>query len=172
MLVSLGQRRSADDVVDLLLECHGRIRAFLGHARRLAATPGAPVAEAQELAGRVRRYFVEAYPLHVADEDELVIPRLVDRGPDVDAALAAMHAEHRAHDEHVARLVALCAAIEAAPGDLAATAGALAEAVDALAAQVDPHLALEERVIFPALRALPQAERDEIRAGMKRRRGG
>ena len=40
----------------------------------------------------------------------------------------------------------------------------------ALRGAFEPHLALEERVLFPAISALPAAERRAIKDGMRRRR--
>jgi hypothetical protein len=36
MLVQIGSSKESEDVVDLLLQCHQRIRHFLGLASRLA----------------------------------------------------------------------------------------------------------------------------------------
>jgi hypothetical protein len=42
MLVQIGQRRTTEDVVALLEECHQRIRSFLSLARQLATSEGVP----------------------------------------------------------------------------------------------------------------------------------
>jgi iron-sulfur cluster repair protein YtfE (RIC family) len=155
MLVKIGARTQEQTVVDLLTECHGRIRRFLSLAQRLAeAAPG----EVADLAGQVRRYFSEAFPLHVADEEELLAPALAGASAEVDQALAEMHREHGAHEAAVARLVAAREVPE------------LVVAACALAALVEPHLAREESVIFPALAALPAAQSDAIRRRMRDRR--
>ena len=52
------------------------------------------------------------------------------------------------------------------------SAGDLAEVAAAVEAQLVPHLALEERTIVPALRALPDAERQRLRAAIRERRSG
>src|SRR6478752_10243593 len=109
MLVTLGQRAKSEDVVELLLECHGRIRKFLGFARDLAVAHAAPRDEVRQLAAQIRRYFAVSLPLHVADEEELIEPALAGASSEVDAALAAMHAEHEAHAPALARLVGACA---------------------------------------------------------------
>ncbi|HEU0029947.1 MAG TPA: hemerythrin domain-containing protein [Kofleriaceae bacterium] len=170
MLVSLGHRTSRDDVIDLLSECHLRIRKFIGLARQLARTPEVPADEAATVAGQVRRYFEQAFPLHVTDEDELISPCLAGHSPDVDAALATMTADHGAHAGAVDRLVAACAAIEREPATLAARAAELGEAAAELTAVVEPHLALEERTIFPALRSLTPDVRERVRTAMRERR--
>ena len=151
MLVKLGSRTANEDVVDLLLACHDRIRSFIGMARRIAAAPGPDVRDA---AGQVRRYFAEAFPLHVADEEELFpIPQRI-------------HDDHVTHAPAIEKLVALCAAVEQGapvPPEL----GPLAEHLERELAE---HLAIEERDVFPALRQLPEAERARIRDAIRARR--
>ena len=170
MLVTLGQRAKSEEVVDLLVECHGRIRKFLGFARDLATAREAPHDEIRALATQVRRYFAVSLPLHVADEEELIEPALAGTSVEVDAALAAMHAEHATHGPALARLVGACAELERDPSALPRIAEVLAATTATLAAEFEPHLAREERVIFPALAALDAAKRDAIRAGMRARR--
>src|SRR6185503_861481 len=94
MLVSLGSPRGDErDVVDALLACHERIRRFSAMAVRIADAGGATELEIRDAAAAVRRYFAEALPLHVADEDEDLAPLLAGRDPAIDAALATMSAE-------------------------------------------------------------------------------
>jgi iron-sulfur cluster repair protein YtfE (RIC family) len=169
MLHQLGQRSSTGDIVALLAECHQRIRKFLSLAQRLAATADAQDDEIRSVAGQVRRYFAEAFPLHLADEDELV-PRLARTSPEVDRALAQMGSDHVAHQPSVSSLVQLCGAIEREARHLATTRTELAAVATVLVADLEPHLQLEERVIFPALARLPQAERDALRDDMRARR--
>ena len=169
MLVQIGQRQRSNDVVDLLDECHGRIRRFLELATRLATSRDADAATVSDTAAQIRRYFAEAFPLHLADEDELVLPQLFGRSEAVDDALARMHAEHGEHAALVAEMVALCGALQAdpRPRGLRRAARRLAPALREV---LEPHLALEESAIFPALRALPDAQRASIKQGMQERR--
>jgi iron-sulfur cluster repair protein YtfE (RIC family) len=151
MIVKLGARTTGEDVVDLLASCHERIRKFSAMACAIANGQGADLNEA---AGAVRRYFAEAFPLHVADEEELLdLP-------------ARIHDEHVAHQVDVDRLVALCAGIEAG-GPVPPELGPLAEK---LRIELDEHLAIEERDVFPAIRALPGAERARMRDAIRARR--
>jgi iron-sulfur cluster repair protein YtfE (RIC family) len=171
MLVDLGPRRETTDVVGALQQCHDRIRSFVALAAKLAASPDAPEDELRDAARRITTYFTEALPFHVADEDETIAPRLAGASPEVDAALATLRADHHRHEPLVAALVALASAIAADPAALPASAAALARASAALAADFDAHLALEERVLHPAIAALPATDQDAIRAAMKARRG-
>lgn len=171
MLISIGARSGGDDdLVGLLGECHVRIRKFTALARQLAAATDLPAAEVADAATAVRRYFAEALPLHVADEDLSIVPRLRGRDAAVDAALAAMSEEHVAHEPALARLIALCDALAAAPASLPQVAGELAEVAAGLEASLRAHLEGEERVIFPALRALPAADRAAIVRELRARR--
>ena len=170
MLVTFGARRGTPDGVDLLVECHGRIRRHLGFARRLAAGVGHPLADIRDTARQVRRYFAEALPLHVLDEEESVLELLAGCTPDVDAALARMATEHMDHEPALERLIALCAELERAPERLADLTAELTPLAAALETELLGHLEREERIIFSALRALPQIDRDELGAAMQRRR--
>ncbi|HEY6039113.1 MAG TPA: hemerythrin domain-containing protein [Kofleriaceae bacterium] len=176
MLFQLGSRPPIGkvgevvEVGELLAACHGRIRRFLDLAARLATTSNAGAPEVRETAGQIRRYFAEALPLHIADEDELIAPRLAGRSAELDATLATMHADHADHASLVDRVIDLCAGLHRDPDLRATHAAALAEAAAALRGAFEPHLALEERVVFPAISALPAAERRAIEEGMRRRR--
>lgn len=161
MLVSLGRREHADDVVDLLRECHGRIRRFLVIARELA-TARAPAAEIAGVAAQVRRYFEESFPLHIEDEEQDIAPRLAS------AATAKMCAEHALHARAVAELVTACRDVERDPAQLASVP--LVAIVDRVARELEAHLEQEERDIFPALRRLPVREREAMREAMRARR--
>lgn len=160
---STASESDAPDVVELLLDCHQRIRHFTDLALRLGEAESLPEAEIRDAAFRVRRYFTEALPLHVADEEEDLAPRLQGREPELDAALQRMSAEHRHHEPLLAKLVAICGALEAAPDHHRDLRQPLAEVASALSAEFEVHLQREEGVIIPALRSLFPAE---VRASM------
>ncbi|MCB9536131.1 MAG: hemerythrin domain-containing protein [Myxococcales bacterium] len=160
-----------DDVAGRLLACHARIRRFCATACRLAAAEDPPPAEVVEAAAGVRRYFAEALPLHAEDEDESIAPRLRGRDATVDAALAAMTAEHAAHRPLLERLIELTGDLTARPDRLPALRDALAATADALRAALEAHLRAEEATVLPALaRLLPPRERRAIVAEMAARR--
>lgn len=170
MLLKMGKRSTAPGVAELLLECHERIRRFMGMARSLAAATGAPLEEIRSVAGQVRRYFVESLPLHVADEHDEILPRLAGSSPEVDRALATMDTEHTEHEPLIARLVALCDELVAGPGRLPAVADELRQLGDRLTAELERHLEREEQVIIPAVRQLPTSEREAVLVAMRERR--
>jgi iron-sulfur cluster repair protein YtfE (RIC family) len=173
VLMRIGKGPLTDGgVLELLLECHARIRQFCALARTVADAGDAPAAEIGEAALRVHRYFDEALPLHAADEEESILPRLRGREPEVDRELDAMVAEHREHEAAggaLARVVALSGTLAHEPARLPELAGALRAAADELTRHFDGHLEREERVIFPAIRrhvdpALDARLVDEVRA--------
>jgi len=170
MFVPLGTRRNDGDLVDHLLECHGRIRDAIALAGRLAVTREVPEDEVRGAAARVRRYFTEALPLHVADEDLEVLPRLRGRDAEIDSALTTMHADHLDHERDVARIIRLCDELERAPSRHGELAPDLAAISAGLGERFAGHLELEERVIFPALRGLPAGDQAAISTAMRERR--
>lgn len=172
MLTRLGRPAAAGDAVDLLLECHGRIRQFLAMARRVAEAPGVDPAEVGDAAGRVARYFRQALPLHARDEEDSILPRLRGRDPELDRALADMAREHGEHEPPLAALVAACEAVARDPAGHAALAAAVRAPTAELERHFAGHLAREEEVIFPAMRRLLSPADDAAIVGEIRRRRG
>lgn len=172
VLVSIGPRAAGGDLVDLLLACHERIRRFVRLAEEVGRRDDVDDAEVIDACQRCERYFAEALPLHVADEEDSLVPRLRGISAEVDAALATMHAEHAAHPPLLGAFLDAARAVQAAPGDRARRAR-LGEAAARLAAAFAPHLAIEEQVLFPAIRAaLSDADRAAIVRELRARRGG
>ncbi|ABC81937.1 hemerythrin domain-containing protein [Anaeromyxobacter dehalogenans] len=172
MLNVIGKRAAPADAVDLLLECHDRIRQFLALGRRVAEARPDQLAEVPEAATRVRRYFTQALPLHAQDEEESILPRLRGREAAVDAALASMAHEHAEHEEPLGRLVAACETVARDPSRHAALAGGMGAAVGELERHFEIHLRREEEIIFPAMRRLLAGAIDaEIVREIRARRG-
>lgn len=160
-----------DDIVQLLLDCHGRIRHFVALARRLGEADAPTAVEVRDSAFRVRRYFGEALPLHVEDEEESVLPRLQGREPSLDDALERMSAEHSEHAPMLAALLHTCRTLESAPERHADLRAALAATATALERLFTAHLEAEEAVVLPAIRdLLPAAEHDAMVHELRARR--
>ncbi len=154
MLHTIGKKRSGEgDLVDMLLECHGRIRTFSGLAIAIGERADVAPAEVIDGCSRVERYFSEALPLHVRDEEESILPRLRGRSSAVDAALECMHEQHEMHVDILGRLLTSSAALRRQP-DAATARAALLGVARPLWSVFEPHLRAEEQVIFPAVRAL------------------
>ena len=171
-MLRIGSPRPAEGIVDLLLDCHARIRSFSQLAVRLGEASRPTPAEVAEAAAQVRRYFLEALPLHARDEEESVLPRLAGRDAAVDAALVEMHRDHEGHGAVLDPVLALCAELAAAPERHAELGPALAAAGRLLAQHFETHLASEEATIFPALaRVVPEDERRRMVDELRARRG-
>lgn len=152
MLERIGLQVAPVDAVDLLVECHGRIRKALATAHRLAAGIGADPEAIADAALAVSRYFAEALPLHAQDEEESILPRLRGRDPAVDAELDAMVRQHAEHEQPLQALVDACTKLAADPGRHAELGPVVARAAVELERHFSDHLAREEAVIFPAMR--------------------
>jgi hemerythrin-like domain-containing protein len=151
----------SEQLVDLLLECHSEIRRMMRVARRLALSGPRAFSELREAAESVRAFCVECLPQHEREE-ELIMLRLAGRTAELDAAFAELASQHDATASEVARLVALCDVIACDPRRLTHHARELSALAARLEATFTAHLALEERTLFPLLRALPLAKHDEI----------
>jgi hemerythrin-like domain-containing protein len=162
-LVTVRGTRGEDTLVGALADCHERIRRFSQLAVKLESE-AAPVEQRVEAAQQLVRYFSEALPRHVADEEESLRPRL----PAIESTLAQMAREHDEHQPFLERLLARWRAVAA--GERRADASAAADA-RALVDAFEQHLALEEKVVFPAVAQLPSETQSAIRAEMRARRG-
>jgi len=161
-----------EDAVDLLLGCHQRIRHFTAVATKLAHAQGADADEIRQAAAGVYRYYSVSLPLHEADEEDTLRPRL-DRVADerVRHALLAMADQHMAIDELIERLLPLLRLLEQNPDSQSQVGGEMCSLTKALDEVFRAHLQLEEEVIFPAIReVLPESVRAEMLAEMQQRR--
>jgi uncharacterized coiled-coil protein SlyX len=159
--------------LEMLQGCHARIRHFMQLSRTLATATDAPPEEISDAARALRNYFHLALPLHEADENESLSPRLclLPPGNLVREAAEAMVEQHRAIDELVAELVALCERLQRLPAQLAELAPRMGEINQALGKIFDAHLTLEESVIFPALPiVLTPGQMSEVLREMQGRR--
>lgn len=160
------------DALDALLGCHERIRQFSALSLVLASRESVSMELALDAAQRVHRYFALALPLHVADEDVSLAPRLKAVAPASLAATLGTLAEQ--HEEIELRLVGLLPGwrrLVEAPTGLLASRGLLLEASRGLANLLEEHLRIEESEVFPHVRSLlAPGELDEIHREMRARR--
>src|SRR3569832_2824179 len=90
----------SESAVDLLVACHDRIRNFTGMVQKLAHAEGAEADEIRTAASSAHRYFAVALPLHEADEEESMRPRMEAVGrAEITAALDAMTHQHHGIDD-------------------------------------------------------------------------
>ena len=171
--IGKGPKVRAAEPAELLLECHGRIRAFLAMGARLASRPDAPPSERVEAVRALLRYFRVALPLHEADEEESLAPRLHAADPSgaIEEAIATITTEHARIGAILLDVDPMWQAIATDPG--APHAPRLAETTRALDAAFTAHLAFEEAQILPAIaRVLALEERRTVVEEMRNRRAG
>lgn len=172
--------------------CHARIRHFTEMACRLAHAHQAEPEQIQRAAAEVHRYFTVALPLHEADENQSLHPRLIAA---VDAASSrnvpaladtpdtallrrlagpasdAMVEQHESIDQLVERLVPLCTILRSQPAKLEELSQELHEVSAALSEIFTAHLEMEEKTVFPAMeKFLTEKQLRDIREEMRRRR--
>jgi hypothetical protein len=165
MLQILGaSRTNHEGPAELLLSCHGRIRSFTALAARLASSEPASEAVVADVARRVHRYHAIALPLHEADEELSIAPRLESSA--LSGALTVMKKEHLELDHVLAGLLPLWEQLAAEPGRRGELSPRMSREVARMEALWSCHLAAEEDLIFPALRHLPDRGGilDEMRA--------
>jgi hemerythrin-like domain-containing protein len=159
--------------IDLLLACHGRIRSFCATAARILDPGAASDAQVADAARAVHRYFTVAMPLHVEDEDHSIARRAAAlvRPREVELALAAMDADHREVDARIARMAPSWRALFEGDGDAEVHVQILVADTEVLSTTLLRHVAMEEEILFPWLRAaLPREAWGEIFAEMRARR--
>lgn len=165
-------RATPEDAVDLLIGCHQRIRHFTATAVKLAHAQGATSDEITTVADAVHRYYSVSLPLHEADEDESLRPRLsAVADENVRHALLAMSDQHQAIDELLERLLPLVLLVRNNPDTLGEAGGEMCSITKALEEIFRAHLQMEEDVIFPAIRnIMPEAARADLLREMQERR--
>lgn len=153
-----------EDPVAFLSAEHARQRALLGHLDRLARAPAAR--GARQMAEALLRWLTRELPVHIADEEGSLYPRL--RPHDGSGAIARLSVEHR-RDASLAAAVAAGLRRLVAEGEADAAFRETAAAFTRLHRQ---HLAFEEAVITPLARAvLTDGARAALAAEMAMRRG-
>jgi len=164
--------KAENEAIDLLVGCHQRIRHFTSVATKLAHAQGATHEEIRRAAEAVFRYYSVSLPLHEADEEDSLTPRLRKVGDErVQHALAAMHDQHMAIDDLLERLLPLLRMVGNNPATLADAGGEMCSITKALSEMFAAHLQLEEEVIFPAIPAqLTEDDRTKLISEMQERR--
>jgi hemerythrin-like domain-containing protein len=173
--LKLGAQRSEqqEDAISLLLRCHDRIRHFTDLAERLGLHPERPARDRQGAAHAVLRYYEVALPLHEADENDSIYPRLSRALPVGHLAEAnrSMVQQHAVIDVLIAGLIPMWRLIAENPEEQQRLSPELPRRVQQLRELWSTHLRLEEEEIIPAMRRfLSQQELQAIEAEMRARR--
>lgn len=175
MAIQIGQAEpGCNDPVGLMTACHRRIELFLKTLCTAADHAGKrPLAHSEvEALSRALRYFREAAPHHVADEEQNLFPALANRDPNTADAINRLEMDHQQAGALHARLDAI--------GEQWVREGHVGKedlseflaAATQLEALYSAHIAVEETIVFPrAAELLNEVELDDIGRQMALRRG-
>jgi hemerythrin-like domain-containing protein len=165
----------------LLSDCHRRIEKFLEQIIRVCETEGGGALqngqrEALEVA---LRYFRQAAPLHAADEEASLFPRLREQAQHGDAIAAQagaimerLEADHDTADEQHAVIDEIGRRWLEQGALAAADATRLKAEARALRDFYTTHIAIEDRILFPLAGQLLAPEAiDKVVREMAARRG-
>ena len=178
MLVTLTAKSAQDgdrenDPIAMFLACHRRIRDHLALAKRVVDAIEPTSEEVAEAAASLIRYFGQALPLHILDEDETLHDALRGRelAPDVVRAMATMTAEHAVIEPAIHEALDRWRQLTDQPLLLSTLREELSRLTLLLSTLRAAHLEAEERLIFPAVaKALTVAEQAELARRMRQRR--
>ena len=154
---SEGQQR---DVVEVLLDAHIEARQMVTMAESLST--GSATCAAKETAITISDHVRWMLPLHWDDEENSLLPRLLGKHRVVDAALATMKRQHLALEAPLARLKLMCTVLSRDISRLHALRFELAAAAKDLKERLAEHHALEESIVFPALKKLLYVDELEV----------
>ena len=172
---STPHEQQTETPLQMLLDCHKRIRHFVALAQSLATATNAPVGQLAEAARDVHRYFSVSLPLHEQDENLSLHARLrVDASNDKNAGDSsnAMVIQHQTIDDVVMRLLPMWERVSQDPVALAAFAQQITALTNRLAELMEGHLKMEEEQVFPAIaRCLSAEDQAQMVAEMRARRG-
>jgi hypothetical protein len=157
------------DVVELLLEAHVETRQVVALACALSARSA--TADTRETAQHISDFVEWMLPLHCADEERSLVPRLVGKNATVDAALTRMQRQHATLEAPLTRLRLVCRMIARDVTRLHVLRFELAHAAEDVQRRLDEHQAFEEAAVFPALKKLLYVdELESIASEMRERR--
>jgi iron-sulfur cluster repair protein YtfE (RIC family) len=140
------------DVVESLQFAHTESMQVISLAESLVEASATPsVAEA---AARIETFLRKTLPRHVRDEEDSLAPRLAGRHPVVDKAIETMKSEHFIEAAMSARVVGLLGVIRRDVSMLNELRFTLSTAIGELKTLLVRHQAMEESIVFPALRRL------------------
>jgi regulator of cell morphogenesis and NO signaling len=143
----------ADLIAHIQARYHEAHRRDLPQLQALARERGpAAAALADHLDG-----MADALEQHMFKEEMRLFPMMEQGGGSLIGILIDdLEAEHRAHEDNVARLLALTAALPPVP-DPAGEADPLHEGIASLVADLAEHVRLEDEELFPRFAAAPRS---------------
>jgi hemerythrin-like domain-containing protein len=177
MPVQIGSKaHNFGDPTGLLSDCHRRIEMFMQVLERVAQTiDSSPEEEVRQSLETALRYFREAAPKHTADEEESLFPRLrTVESPELRAAfqkLDELELDHRWSEPLHLRVDRLGQEYLAKGRLSEAQVAEFRDAVSELSAMYLRHIAVEDKMLFPAAaQALSDADKRMIAEEMAKRR--
>lgn len=165
----------ATDPLVMLLACHVRIRDHLALAKRLVDAVEPSPDEVMEAAAALLRYFGQALPLHILDEDVTLREALMVMGrpvADEDVhAITTMTAEHSVIEPMIDEAMKQWQSLIEQPHLLPQLRHELTRDTLRLSTLLEAHLSAEEKQIFPLIhQVLTEDERAELARRMRERR--
>lgn len=160
------------DGFEVLDVCHRQTLAMLERLEAVVASleRGEPDEAARRVAAEVVRFFSNTSRLHHEDEEKHVFPRLAaSRDAEVVQAVQRLRQDHGWLEADWRELAPMLDAVASGQGwvDL----DALRRGIEVFAALSHDHMALEESLVYPQVRALvPEGERRAMGREMARRR--
>lgn len=155
-----------------LLRCHRRVRLYMHVAWNLADIPLDDLNAVRHSAAVLARYFGQAFPLHTADENDSLMPRLRATVPRIQTALDRMALDHVQEAEHIHAVIRHCESIAENPHRLETTRRSFRRFTRQLTVDLESHLVAEERYVFPHIRLLSESDQQAILEEMAARRKG
>jgi len=162
-----------ENAIEALIGCHDRIRHFSAMAVRLADATNEDGNQVSEAAKAVHRYFTVALPLHEADENISIDPRIQASVPATALADASaeMVQQHKEINALLKALIPLWEEVGTDPNRLPTHASQLKTDSERLVQLFDVHLTLEDQTVFPLMvKHLSAEDMDAIRTEMRERR--
>jgi hemerythrin-like domain-containing protein len=181
-MTTIGERPTPgfEDPLGVMRDCHRRSERFLAVLAAVTAdAQGARLGTVQhEAVGTALRYFRQAAPLHTADEELSLFPRLRAAGAlagvlgATTARLGGLHVEHAYEVAQHATVQSLMHTWLTFGGLGARATADLCRALDALATLYRRHVAYEDNELYPLARTvLTPSAIATIGAEMAARRG-
>lgn len=177
MPIQIGDKaRSFSNPTGLLSDCHRRIEMFLRVLDRIAVIIDRPLTKDDRSSLETAlRYFREAAPMHTADEEESLFPRLRQMfHPDVESAierLTPLEEDHRQAAIMHARVEELGQRCLREGKLSSAEAEVFGRTVADLMSIYTEHISLEDNLVFPlAAKLLSDTDKAAIAEEMATRR--
>jgi hemerythrin-like domain-containing protein len=177
MPVQIGsQAHNFGDPTGLLSDCHRRIEMFMRVLERVAQIiDSPPEGEVRQSLEAALRYFREAAPKHTADEEQSLFPRLrTVESPQLREAFAKLEElelDHRWSEPLHVRIDRLGEQYLLKGRLSEVQVGEFRDSVSELSAMYRRHIAVEDKILFPAAaKALSEADKQRIAEEMAQRR--